>query len=94
VVFEQPCLLVVEAKKDNFAEGWGQCLAELIAAQKLNASLDLVIFGIVSNGERWEFGKLKSNNFIKNRVAYTLQQLQTLCGALEDTLIHCKQQLT
>ena len=40
---------VVEAKKDNFEEGWGQCLAELIAAQKLNGDQNNRLFGIVSN---------------------------------------------
>jgi hypothetical protein len=33
---EEPYLIVIEAKKDNFEEGWGQCLVELITAQKLN----------------------------------------------------------
>jgi hypothetical protein len=31
-----PLVVVVEAKQNNFIEGWGQCLAELIAAQKMN----------------------------------------------------------
>jgi hypothetical protein len=34
--FDSPYLILMEAKKDNFEEGWGQCLAELIAAQKIN----------------------------------------------------------
>jgi hypothetical protein len=36
IVLEKPYVIVVEAKKDNFEEGWGQCLAEMLAAQKLN----------------------------------------------------------
>jgi len=28
--------VVVKAKKENFTEGWGQCLAELIACQYMN----------------------------------------------------------
>ncbi len=31
-----PLVVVVEAKQNNFTEGWGQCLAELVASQKLN----------------------------------------------------------
>ena len=29
-----PIVIVVEAKRNDFSEGWGQCLAELIAAKK------------------------------------------------------------
>jgi len=30
-VLTLPIVVLVEAKKDNFAEGWGQCLAEMVA---------------------------------------------------------------
>src|SRR5438132_7389187 len=36
LIFDLPYLLVVEAKKDDFTHGWGQCLAAMLAAQKLN----------------------------------------------------------
>jgi hypothetical protein len=93
IVCDQPYLLVVEAKKDNFQEGWGQCLVELIAAQKLSQPTEPTVFGVVSNGEKWEFGKLTANQFTKNRTSYTLQALTTLCGALENVLVHCELQL-
>lgn len=35
-VLELPLVVVVEAKKNDFEQGWGQCLAELVAAQKIN----------------------------------------------------------
>jgi hypothetical protein len=35
-MINKPLLAVVEAKKENFTEGWGQCLAELIACQYIN----------------------------------------------------------
>jgi hypothetical protein len=93
IVCDQPYLLVVEAKKDNFQEGWGQCLVELIAAQKLSQPAEPTVFGVVSNGDKWEFGKLTANQFTKNRTSYTLQALTTLCGALENVLVHCELQL-
>ena len=62
---------MVEAKKDNFEEGWGQCLAELVAAQKLNNNQHNLVYGVVSNGKMWEFGNLQDNLFTKN-VKYTL----------------------
>jgi hypothetical protein len=38
----------------------------LIAAQKLNEKASVTIFGIVSNGTVWQFGKLEANFFTKN----------------------------
>ena len=35
-VLETPIVIVVEAKKNDFEQGWGQCLAELVASQKIN----------------------------------------------------------
>lgn len=83
LVLEQPYLMLVEAKRDNFTEGWGQCLAELVAAQKLNGnSMEPALFGIVSNGEIWEFGKLVGAQFTKNSDSYVLKELDQLAGVL------------
>ncbi|MEE6162542.1 hypothetical protein U9R62_14610 [Cylindrospermopsis raciborskii DSH] len=70
-------LILVEAKKDNFEEGWGQCLAELIAAQKLNNQLNQTLYGIVSNGKIWEFSKLEEDNFVKNIEEYSISNLDS-----------------
>jgi hypothetical protein len=94
LVFEQPYLMVIEAKKDNFTEGWGQCLAELVAIQKLNEGyFTQTLFGIVSNGEVWEFGKLVGAQFIKNIDLYSIKELETLCGVLNNLFEQCKLQL-
>lgn len=82
VVFDSPYLVVVEAKKDNFEAGWGQCLAELMAVQKINQLPEQVVYGIVSNGDYWEFGQLKQSVFTKNIKVYTLQTLDSLMAAL------------
>ena len=87
VILEHPYLILVEAKKDNFEEGWGQCLAELVAAQKLNNNQlndnqHNLVFGVVSNGKMWEFGNLQDNLFTKNVRYYTLENLSALMGAL------------
>ncbi|MDB9485831.1 hypothetical protein PN492_04605 [Dolichospermum circinale CS-537/01] len=82
IVFESPYLILVEAKKDNFEEGWGQCLAELIAAQKLNNQPEQLLYGIVSNGKIWEFGQLRKQYFIKNIQEYSLSNLDKLFAGL------------
>ncbi|MFN6000754.1 MAG: hypothetical protein ACK471_05155, partial [Dolichospermum sp.] len=58
IVFDKPYFLIVEAKQDKFEEGWSQCLAEMIAVQRINDDFVSDIFGIVSNGKIWQFGKL------------------------------------
>ena len=35
LVVGTPLIMLVEAKKNDFEIGWGQCLAELVAAQKI-----------------------------------------------------------
>jgi hypothetical protein len=82
VVLEKPYMIVVEAKKDNFEEGWGQCLAEMLAAQKLNDDIHKKLFGMVSNGKLWEFGVLQEEMFTKNRKYYVLENLGELMGAV------------
>ena len=82
IILEQPYLIIVEAKKDNFEEGWGQCLAELIAAQKMNSNQNSRLFGIVSNGKLWEFAVLQEMEFVKNVKYYVLEDLQALMEAL------------
>ena len=55
IVMDKPFVAVVEAKKDDFSGGWGQCAAEMYAASQINDNLEIVIFGIVTNGRFWEF---------------------------------------
>ena len=90
VVFEQPYFLLVEAKQDNFENGWAQCLAEMIAAQRLNANSEQEVFGIVSNGDRWQLGKLKSNVFTRNQTFYTIQELDKLFAAINYVFQQCE----
>ena len=81
-VLETPLLLVVEAKKNDFEQGWAQCLAELIAAQGLNKQTKKIVYGIVTDGELWKFGKLYEKQFQLNTTPYTIGQLEELFGAL------------
>jgi hypothetical protein len=93
VVFDRPYFLLVEAKQDKFTEGWGQCLAEMIAAQRMNQNAAMVIFGIVSNGDRWQFGKLEGDRFIKNQDFYSIQAIEPLFAAVNFVFQQCEEQL-
>jgi hypothetical protein len=81
-VLGRPLVLIAEAKQNDFTKGWGQCLAELVAAQKLNDNKDQVIYGIVTDGEMWQFGKIEGKEFIKNAMRITIDDIEALFGAL------------
>ena len=82
-VLETPLIVIVEAKKNDFEQGWGQCLAELVAAQKINGNNSLPVYGVVTDGELWKFGKLIDTTFIKNIKGYTVTALSELFGAID-----------
>lgn len=93
VVFDKPYFILVEAKQDNFEAAWAQCLSEMIAAQKLNAEMQITIFGITSNGDRWQFGKLEGEHFTRNITFYTIQELDQLFNAVNYIFQQCELQL-
>lgn len=75
----KPVLCVAEAKKDNFNEGWAQLLAELIAVKRFNNDDTMEIFGIVTSGEIWKFGKLKEKLLTMEVVPFSaLENLKKL----------------
>ena len=78
----KPLVLIAEAKKNDFEQGWGQCLAELVAAQKINDDAAQTVYGVVTDGKLWEFGKLTGDRFTKNIEGLTVDQLPRLFGAL------------
>ena len=82
-VVGSPLILLVEAKKNDFEHGWGQCLAELVAAQKINDDVNFPVYGIVTDGTLWQFGQLIGNTFTQNRTDFALTNLPTLFGAVD-----------
>ncbi|NEQ71524.1 MAG: hypothetical protein F6K21_39800 [Symploca sp. SIO2D2] len=93
IVFDKPFLAAMEAKRDDFTSGWGQCGAEMAACQKINQVEGQTIFGIVSNGKIWEFAKLKDNLFTKNIKSYRISDLEELFGAVHYIFQQCQLQL-
>ncbi|NJN87708.1 MAG: hypothetical protein HC881_17125 [Leptolyngbyaceae cyanobacterium SL_7_1] len=93
IVFDKPYFVLVEAKQDDFDGAWGQCLAEMIAAQRLNQLPELTIFGITSNGSLWQFGKLEADGFTQNKAFYSLQELDRLFAVVNYIFKQCEVQL-
>jgi hypothetical protein len=92
-VMDKPYLLVVEAKKDDYERGWGQCLAAMLAAQQLNEFPDQTLFGIATNGRAWEFGKLHARRFTQDLRPFTLTDLDLLFATVNYAFDQCRQQV-
>jgi hypothetical protein len=95
IAFRNPFVAIIEAKKENFDQGWGQCLMAMKTAQKLNAQdgLHIDIFGIVSTGMFWEFGKLATNGQFYKTSGYSLTQPEAVLGILDYLFIECEKKL-
>ena len=89
---DQPFLLVVEAKRDDFVRGWGQCLAAMRAAQSLHGDPEIAFFGASTNGQSWEFGRLRGDDFDQDPRTFALRDLDGLAAALNDVMIRCQDQ--
>jgi hypothetical protein len=92
IIFETPYVAAVEAKRDDFTGGWGQCTLEMYAIQKMNNDPNLPVFGIVSNGETWQFGKLTNDTFTEFRSAYSLENMDDILSVLSSIFEFYKQQ--
>jgi hypothetical protein len=87
IFLETPYVAVVEAKKDDFTGGWGQCSLEMYALQQLNQAPQTTVYGIVSNGDSWEFAALTDKQFTKFTQEYKIQEIDAIfsliCHMLE-----------
>jgi hypothetical protein len=90
LVFDRPYFVIIEAKQDDFEAAWAQCLAEMIAAQRLNENPEQEVFGIVSNGKLWQFGKLEKNVFYLNKISYLVDDLDKLFAAINYVFQQCQ----
>lgn len=88
-----PLLAVAEAKNETFNAGWAQCAAELYVCRQLNEIAgkngDTPLWGIVTNGFIWEFGKLEGARLIRHYQAMDVNPLETLLGALDFIFSDC-----
>ena len=82
---EAPIIVLVEAKKDNPVLGFGQCVAEMLAAQRFNAERgnDLpCIYGAGTTGTVWQFLKLEGQQLYIDKEVYSIGQCDKILGIL------------
>lgn len=92
---EDPFLCIVEAKKDDFEQGLAQCLPAMKACQYNNQLLcqKLDIYGIVTNGEGWQFYKLTLDGLVYGSELYAIGNLPQVLGILNFVFGQCEQNL-
>ena len=91
-LLEVPYLLVAEAKLDDFEKAWGQCLAAMLAAQKLNGTPAIPVYGMATNGRAWEFGVLTRDEFTRQFESYGLSDPDALAAQLHAVFRACRDQ--
>ena len=82
---EAPVIVLVEAKNDNPRDGAGQCVAEMLAAQRFNAEAGNEIqrvYGATTTGVMWRFMKLEGQRLSIDMAVYQLVQCEQIFGIL------------
>ena len=80
-----PVIVLVEAKKDELTVGLGQCVAEMVAAQRFNAEKGNEIpyvYGAVTSGTEWLFLKLAGQQLSIDMTAYHIERCDRILGIL------------
>ena len=80
-----PVIVLVEAKNDNLEIGLGQCVAEMVAAQRFNtqAGNDIPrIYGATTSGREWRFLKLEGQKLHIDMSVYSIERCEKVLGIL------------
>ena len=84
-LLESPAIILVEAKRDNLTIGLGQCVAEMVAAQRFNTERgnDIpCVYGATTSGIEWVFLKLEEKKLQLDMAAYTIERCDKILGIL------------
>lgn len=82
---EAPAIVLVEAKRDSLNSGIGQCIAEMLAAQRFNQQNEIdtsTIYGATTSGTAWRFLKLEGQTVTIDLTDYALMPIDRLLGML------------
>jgi hypothetical protein len=87
----QPIVTIVEAKNENLNSGFGQCIAEMIAAQIFNQreGNELpAIYGVVTTGTIWRFLRLVDKTVEIDLSEYYIKDINKILGILYYAIIN------
>ena len=84
-----PVVTLVEAKNENIKNGLGQCIAEMLGAQRFNQQQDdqiEAIYGGVTTGNAWKFLKLVNQTAFIDLNDYYIKEVDKILGILTKPL--------
>ena len=82
---EAPVIILVEAKNLDLKAGLGQCVAEMLAAQRFNEEKgnDIsYVYGASTTGIDWQFLKLEGKSLHIDMTTYTIERCDRILGIL------------
>ncbi len=82
---QSPVVTLVEAKNENIKGGLGQCIAEMVAAQRFNQQQGneiKTIYGAVTTGTAWKFIKLAEQVVFIDLSDYYIKEVDKILGIL------------
>jgi len=83
---QAPIAVVVEAKKNDVEGGLGQCIAQMVAADRFNQQAGRTafpVFGCVTTGEVWQFLRLAGTEALLQRRRYYIDNIDLILGAFQ-----------
>jgi hypothetical protein len=84
-----PAVVVVEAKNESIPGGMGQCVAEMVGAQRFNRRHGVVIdpvYGCVTTGSVWRFARLAGSTFTLDLYEHGIDAADRILGILASVL--------
>jgi hypothetical protein len=84
-----PIITLVEAKKNDVEQGLGQCIAQMVAAQRFNRNAGMKpapIFGCVTTGEIWQFLRLEDALIVLDEHRHYLDDVGGILAAFQSIL--------
>jgi hypothetical protein len=81
-----PVITLVEAKKGVLKDGWGQCIAEMVAASKFNEGRGQPIdriYGVVTSGTAWQFFQMQGDVITIDSEEYGLSPVDRILSILK-----------
>ena len=84
-----PVITLVEAKNENIKGGLGQCIAEMVAAQRFNIAQAQpetkpqdILYGAVTTGVAWKFLHIIGTQVTIDRDDYYIKEINQILGIL------------
>jgi hypothetical protein len=85
-VLNAPVMTIVEAKKGVIDYGYGQCVAEMIAATIFNEKRNIqrTVYGCVTTGWDWKFMFIQENTVYIEDKLHSINQLEDVLAYLSE----------